>query len=184
MAGCVQNKSDDVAFFDSLKGSIDAFVDVNQYPVEPDYFERVIRPVLASGEQIIYIGELGADQKKQWYRHARATLFPIQWREPFGLVLIESMACGTPVLTFDEGAVSEIVAPGRTGFVVHSMEEMIAAEAHLAGLDPQVCRQHVGTCFSTTRMTSRYADVYREVVSDHQRYHRESPEPLPIEMHP
>ena len=117
----MQNKPDDAAFFDSLKGSIDAFVDVNRHPVGPDYFERVIQPVLASGKQIVYIGELGGDQKKQWYRHARATLFPIQWREPFGLVLIESMACGTPVLALNEGAVSEIVADGRTGFVANSM---------------------------------------------------------------
>lgn len=171
IAGCVQNKSADVAFFDGLKGSIDAFVDVNQHPVGPDYFERVIQPVVSSGKQIIYIGELGGDQKKQWYRHARATLFPIQWREPFGLVLIESMACGTPVLALNEGAVSEIVATGRTGFVVNSMEEMIAAEAHLTSLNPLVCREHVRTCFSTTRMVNGYIDVYREVIKDHERHY-------------
>ncbi len=101
IAGGVQNKPDDTAFFDSLRGSIDAFVDVNRHPAGPDYFERVIQPVLASGKQVVYIGELSGDQKKHWYRHARATLFPIQWREPFGLVLIESMACGTPVLAFE-----------------------------------------------------------------------------------
>ena len=185
MAGCVQNKSDDAAFFDDLKGSIDAFVDVNQYPVGPDYFERVIQPVLASGKQIIYIGELGSDQKKQWYRHARATLFPIQWREPFGLVLIESMACGTPVLAFNEGAVSEIVATGRTGFVANSMEEMIAAEAHLTSLDPRACRRHVGTCFSTTRMVSRYIDVYRGIIRVDERRHQRSLERSPTsEVHP
>ena len=184
MAGCVQNKARDAAFFDSLKGSIDAFVDVHRYPSGPDYFERVIQPVLASGKQIVFIGELGADQKKHWYRHARATLFPIQWREPFGLVLIESMACGTPVLAFNEGAVSEIVATGRTGFVANSMEEMITAEAHLTSLDPRVCRRHVATRFSTTRMVSRYTDVYREVIADHERHSQEVSEPLLIEMHP
>ena len=98
IAGCVQNKSDDAAFLDSLKGSIDAFVNVSQRPVGSDYFERVIQPALASGKQIICIGELGGDEKKQWYRDARATLFPIRWREPFGLVLIASMACRTPGL--------------------------------------------------------------------------------------
>ena len=169
IAGCVQNKSDDAAFFDSLKGSIDAFVDVNRHPAGPDYFERVIQPVLASGKQVVYIGELSGDQKKHWYRHARATLFPIQWREPFGLVLIESMACGTPVLAFDMGAVTEIVATGRTGFVVNSMEEMVAAEAQLTRLDPQDCRRHVATLFSTIRMTSGYAEVYRDVIRDHER---------------
>ncbi len=184
IAGYVQNKSDDTAFFDSLKGSIDAFVDVNQYPVGLDYFERVIQPVLAAGHQIIYIGELASDQKKQWYRHARATLFPIEWREPFGLVLIESMACGTPVLAFNEGAVSEIVATGRTGFVVNSMEEMIAAEEHLARLDPWACRRHVGRFFSTTRMASGYTDVYREVIRERRTPSTEIAEPLAIEMLP
>ena len=169
IAGGVQNKPDDAAFFDSLRGSIGAFVDVNRHPAGPDYFERVIQPVLASGKQVVYIGELSGDQKKHWYRHARATLFPIQWREPFGLVLIESMACGTPVLAFDRGAVTEIVATGRTGFVVNSMEEMVAAEAQLTRLDPQDCRRHVATFFSTIRMTSGYAEVYRDVIRDHER---------------
>ena len=169
IAAGVQNKPDDAAFFDSLRGSIDAFVDVNRHPAGPDYFERVIQPVLASGKQVVYIGELSGDQKKHWYRHARATLFPIQWREPFGLVLIESMACGTPVLAFDRGAVTEIVATGRTGFVVNSMEEMVAAEAQLTRLDPQDCRRHVATFFSTIRMTSGYAEVYRDVIRDHER---------------
>ena len=172
IAGCVQNKSDDAAFFAGLEHSLDACVDVSRVPLWADYFERVIQPVVGSGQRIVYIGELSGDQKKQWYRHARATLFPIRWREPFGLVLIESMACGTPVLAFDEGAVSEIVATGRTGFVVNSMEEMVAAEAHLTSLDPRVCRRHVGTHFSTTRMATRYADIYREVISD---YHCRQP---------
>ena len=127
---------------------------------------------------------MGSNQKKHWYRHARATLFPIQWREPFGLVLIESMACGTPVLAFNEGAVSEIVASGRTGFVANSMEEMMAAEVHLTSLDPWACRRHVGTCFSITRMVSRYTDVYRGVISDAERHHQRSLERSPSVVHP
>ena len=182
IAGCVQNKPDDAAFFDSLKGSIDAFVDVNRHPAGPDYFERVIQPVLASGHRIIYIGEVDGDQKKHWYRHARATLFPIQWREPFGLVLIESMACGTPVLAFNRGAVAEIVATGRTGFVVNSMDEMVAAEAHLTRLDPQVCRRHVATFFSTSRMTSGYTEVYRDVIREHERHGQAVPDRSLVEM--
>ena len=175
IAGGVQNKLDDAAFFDSLRGSIGAFADVNRHPAGPDYFERVIQPVLASGKQVVYIGELSGDQKKHWYRHARATLFPIQWREPFGLVLIESMACGTPVLAFDMGAVTEIVATGRTGFVVNSMEEMVAAEAQLIRLDPLDCRRHVATSFSTIRMASGYTEVYRDVIRDHERQRQTVP---------
>ena len=182
IAGCVQNKPDDAAFFDSLKGSIDAFVDVNRHPAGPDYFERVIQPVLASGHRIIYIGEVDGDQKKHWYRHARATLFPIQWREPFGLVLIESMACGTPVLAFNRGAVAEIVATGRTGFVVNSMDEMVAAEAHLTRLDPQVCRRHVATFFSASRMASGYTEVYRDVIREYERHGQVVPDRSLVEM--
>ena len=182
IAGCVQNKSDDAAFFDSLKGSIDAFVDVSRHPAGPDYFERVIQPVLASGHRIIYIGEVDGDQKKHWYRHARATLFPIQWREPFGLVLIESMACGTPVLAFNRGAVAEIVATGRTGFVVNTMDEMVAAEAQLTRLDPRVCRRHVATFFSTSRMASGYTKVYRDVIREHERHGQAVPDRSLVEM--
>ena len=182
IAGCVQNKPDDAAFFDSIKGSIDAFVDVNRHPAGPDYFERVIQPVLASGHRIIYIGEVDADQKKHWYRHARATLFPIQWREPFGLVLIDSMACGTPVLAFNRGAVAEIVATGRTGFVVNTMDEMVAAEAQLTRLDPRVCRRHVATFFSTSRMASGYTKVYRDVIREHERHGQAVPDRSLVEM--
>ena len=167
MAGCVQNKPDDAAFFRSLQHSFDAVVDVSRLPARPDYFNRVIQPVLAYGKQIVYIGELGGEQKKHWYRHARATLFPVQWREPFGLVLIESMACGTPVLAFNQGAVSEIVVSGLTGFVVDTMEEMVSTEPYLACLDPGACRRHVDTSFSTTRMVSGYTDIYREVIKHH-----------------
>lgn len=179
IAGCVQNKAKDAAFFHSLTPSIDTFADLSQEPVGPDYFERVMQPVLASGARVIYVGELGLDQKKQWYLHARATLFPIQWPEPFGLVLIESMACGTPVLAFNEGAVPEIVATGRTGFVVNSMDEMVMAEPRLASLDPAACRTHVRTHFSTRRMVNEYTDVYRRAIDD---YHHPSAIPSSVEQ--
>ena len=109
LAGCVQNKSADRAFFERLKPSLDLIVDADRDAAAPDYFDRVMRPILSSGKQIVYVGELQTAAKRHWYQHARATLFPIRWGEPFGMVLIESMAAGTPIVAFGEGAVPEIV---------------------------------------------------------------------------
>jgi hypothetical protein len=89
IAGCIQNKIADREFFAGLKNSIDLLVEVGRYPVDNDYYNRIIKPLLDCDKQIIYIGELNSEHKKQWYSHARVTLFPIQWGEPFGLVLIE-----------------------------------------------------------------------------------------------
>jgi glycosyltransferase involved in cell wall biosynthesis len=166
LAGCVQNKPEDREFFDSLKESINLFVDVGKVPVGRDYYDTVIKPLLDCDKQIIYIGELDNEQKKEWYRHARATVFPIQWGEPFGLVLIESMACGTPVLAFNAGAVPEIVADGHTGFVVESPRDLICAVGQIDRIDPRACRQHVQDHFSLTSMAGKYAEVYQEIIED------------------
>ena len=166
IAGCVQNKQADKEFFEGLKSSIDLVVEVGKHPVGKDYYDRVIKPLLDLDKQIIYIGELSGEQKRQWYRHARATLFPIQWGEPFGLVLIESMACGTPILAFNEGAVPEIVVDGETGFVVDSLGEMIAAMERIDSIDPRACWRHVQNNFSITSMANKYTELYQEIVAD------------------
>ena len=166
IAGCVQNKRADKDFFESLKISIDLVVEVGKHPIGKNYYDNVIKPVLECDKQIIYIGELSSEQKKQWYRHARATLFPIQWGEPFGLVLIESMACGTPILAFNEGAVPEIVVDGETGFVVDSLSEMIAAIERIDSIDPRECRRHVQNSFSITSMANKYSELYQQIVDD------------------
>jgi len=119
-------------------------------------------------KQIIYIGEISSRHKKQWYRHARATLFPIQWEEPFGLVLIESMACGTPAITFNKGAVPEIMVDGKTGFVVDSMNNMIGAVNRIDSIDPRECRRHVQNNFSITNMAYKYSELYHQIVNDHK----------------
>ena len=167
MAGCVQNKVEDKEFFQGLKGSISLCVDVGRHPVNQDYYHKVMKPLLDCDKQVIYIGELDSEQKKEWYRHARATLFPIQWGEPFGLVLIESMACGTPILAFKEGAVPEIVVDGRTGFVVDSMSDMIGAVDRIDRIDPHECRKHVQDHFSVTSMADKYSELYQQVVDDY-----------------
>ncbi len=168
IAGCVQNKPADREFFAGLKNSIDLSVEVGQFPVDNDYYERVIKPLLEIDKQIIYIGEISSEHKKQWYRYARATLFPIQWGEPFGLVLVESMACGTPVIAFNKGAVPEIIVDGETGFVVDSMDAMIKAVGRIDSIDPVECRRHVRNHFSITSMASKYSELYQHIIDIHK----------------
>ncbi len=168
IAGCVQDKPADRKFFAGLRDSIGLFADISRKPAGKDYYENTIRPILDSDRQIIYIGELDSEQKKQWYRHAGATLFPIQWGEPFGLVLIESMACGTPVLAFREGSVPEIVEDGKTGFVVDSLSEMIDAVGRIDSIDPRRCRKHVQKRFSVPSMAGRYSELYQQILADNR----------------
>ncbi|UCH79757.1 MAG: glycosyltransferase [Nitrospiraceae bacterium] len=174
IAGCVQNKPADREFFAGLKNSIDLSVEVGKNPVDNDYYARVIKPLLDCDKQIIYIGEISSEQKKQWYRHARATLFPIQWGEPFGLVLVESMACGTPVIALNKGAVSEIVVDGKTGFVVDSMTAMIEAVGRIDRIDPRKCRRHVQNHFSLKNMALNYSSLYHHIIGSHKTTDRHS----------
>ncbi len=168
IAGCVQDKIADRDFFADLKSSVDLFVDVGNQPVNSDYYERVIKPLLDSDKQIIYIGEISSAHKKQWYLHAWATLFPIQWGEPFGLVLIESMACGTPAIAFGKGAVPEIIVNGKTGFVVDSQNAMVEAVKCIDSIDPYECRRHVHDHFSITSMAYKYSELYQHIAIDHE----------------
>lgn len=167
IAGCVQNKVEDKAFFESLRGSIDLIVDVGKVDVGKDYYRSVIKPLVDCNKQVIFIGELDSAQKKHWYQHALATLFPIQWAEPFGLVPIESMACGTPVLAMKKGALPEIVVDGKTGFLVDSLEGMVASLERLDTIDRHACRRHTQQNFSLARMVQDYIEVYRQVVEEH-----------------
>jgi glycosyltransferase involved in cell wall biosynthesis len=168
IAGCVQNKPADREYFAGFKNFIDLSVKVGKYPVGNDYYDRVIKPLLYCDKQIIYIGEISSRHKKQWYRHARATLFPIQWGEPFGLVPIESMACGTPVIAFNRGAVPEIIVNGKTGFVVDSMGAMIEAVGFIDNVDPRECRRHVQNHFSLISMAYNYSELYHKIIASHK----------------
>ena len=168
IAGCVQNKHADREFFRQLQGDIDLSVEVGKEPAGDDYYVRVIKPLMDSDRQIIYIGEINAEHKKHWYRHARATLFPIQWGEPFGLVLIESMACGTPVIAMNKGSVPEIIADGRTGFVVDSVGAMVEAMGVIDNIKPRDCREHVERHFSLKSMALKYSMLYSRILCEHQ----------------
>ena len=160
LAGNVQNKAKDRLFFKRLKKSIDLVTDAGNPFTGNDYYENVMKPILDSDKQIIYIAEVNSAQKKLWYQYARATLFPVQWGEPFGLVLIESMACGTPVLAFNKGSVPEIVMHGKTGFVVDSIDQMTEAVKAIHLIDPSDCRRHVKDHFSIASMARKYSELY------------------------
>ncbi len=166
LAGNVQNKTKDREFFKRLEKSIDFVIDAGKPFAGDDYYKKVMKPILDSGKQIIYIGEINGDQKKLWYSHARATLFPIQWGEPFGLVLIESMACGTPVLAFNKGSVPEIVIHGKTGFVVDSIDEMIESVKLIHSIKSSDCRNHIKENFSISSMSEKYASLYQKIIDE------------------
>lgn len=119
------------------------------------YFRSEIEPWL-DGQQIIYLGALNDEQKNSYLRTAVALLFPVEWNEPFGMVMVEAMACGTPVIGFRRGGVAEVIDEGLTGIVVDSAEEMAAMIALAAGLDRRRCREHSRQRFDTAVIAEQY----------------------------
>jgi glycosyltransferase involved in cell wall biosynthesis len=132
-------------------------------PVEHEYFDAEIRPRLSP--EVAYVGEVGGSAKKTLLSRARCLLFPIQWGEPFGLVMIEAMACGLPVIAFPGGSVEEIVEDGLSGFIVETIEGATAAVRHLDRIDRRICRERFERRFSVRRMASQYVDVYRALAA-------------------
>jgi glycosyltransferase involved in cell wall biosynthesis len=132
--------------------------------VDVEYFEQEIKPHI-DGTQIEYLGEANHDQKSALMGGAVATLFPITWREPFGLVMVESMATGTPVIAMALGSTPEVIAHGQTGFLCHNVEECIEAIAKANQLNRYACRQHVLNHFSVQRMTDGYEAVYQQMLT-------------------
>ncbi len=130
---------------------------------DQDYFERTIEPML-DYPAIEYIGEINDLQKGEFLGEAQALLFPIDWPEPFGLVMVEAMACGTPVLAFRHGSVPEIVDDGVTGRIVDSMEEAIVALPEVISLDRRNVRRRFEERFSAARMAENYLGVYRSLL--------------------
>jgi len=127
------------------------------------YFRTTIEPLL-DGPGVEFIGEINEHQKTQFLGGARALLFPVDWPEPFGLSMIEAMACGTPVLAFRCGSVPEIIDDGATGAIVETMEEAIAALPRVISLDRKKVRQRFEQRFSATRMAKDYVGVYRSLL--------------------
>jgi glycosyltransferase involved in cell wall biosynthesis len=128
------------------------------------YWEEQIKPNI-DDEQILYAGTMGKSELVDLYRHAKALLFPIEWEEPFGLVMTEAMACGTPVVAFRRGSVPEVVVDGETGFVVDTIDEMVQAVAKIEQIDRQTCREHVVKHFSLDAMLDGYERVYSGITA-------------------
>lgn len=128
------------------------------------YFESKIKPML-DHPLIEFIGEIGDHQKSDFLGKAEALLFPIDWPEPFGLVMIEAMACGTPVVAFRCGSTTEIIEDGATGFLVDTMEQAVAAAGRAHQLDREAIRARFELRFSATAMARRYLDVYGDILA-------------------
>jgi glycosyltransferase involved in cell wall biosynthesis len=129
---------------------------------DQEYFDTEIKPLLAQGH-VEFIGEIDDSQKPEFLSGAKALLFPIDWPEPFGLVMIESMACGTPVIAFNCGSVPEVMDDGLTGFIVNSEDEAVAAIGRLNELDRGRVRQQFDRRFTARRMAQDYLDLYGEL---------------------
>ncbi|GAA2214768.1 glycosyltransferase family 4 protein [Nonomuraea monospora] len=133
-------------------------------PSEHVCFEEQVKPKL--GEDAVYVGEADAARKRELLAAARCLVFPVQWEEPFGMVVIEAMACGTPVVALGMGAVPEIVVDGRTGFVVQTVAELPGAIQAAGRLNPLACRRHVEQYFGVSAMAGAYEGVYRQVLAE------------------
>jgi glycosyltransferase involved in cell wall biosynthesis len=132
-------------------------------PVYRDYFEAKIRPQL-DGNFIEYVGRADLQAKNELLGNSVAMLFPIQWNEPFGLVMIESMACGTPVLALRGGSVAEVVANNVSGFVCRSASDIVKHIEPAASLAPASVRRYVEDRFSLERMVSQYLALYTRIL--------------------
>lgn len=128
-----------------------------------DYYLEKIRPLL-DHPLVEFLGEVSEPEKNELLGHARALLFPIDWPEPFGLVMIEALACGTPVIAFDNGSVPEVLRHGETGFIVNTMEQAIAAIQEIDKIDRFRCRQEFENRFSARLMARNYFDLYTRLV--------------------
>ena len=127
--------------------------------VDQEYFKTTIEPLLGLGD-VEFIGEIREDQKSEFLGNAAALLFPIAWREPFGLVMIESMACGTPVVAFENGSVPEVLEDGVSGFIVHNEIEAVEAVGRAVALDRDRIRAEFDRRFTARRMAENYLSVY------------------------
>jgi glycosyltransferase involved in cell wall biosynthesis len=137
-------------------------------PKDREYYKREVAPLI-DGDQIVFEGEADAVLKRRLYRDAACVIMPIQWDEPFGLVMPEAMACGTPVIVFNRGAAPEIVQHGETGFVVDTLDEMVDAVSRTHTIDPAFCRLRAQQRFDAPIMARRYIDIYESIL---ERGHR------------
>lgn len=132
-------------------------------------FERTVRQMLHKPNVLHWYKKITPKQLAKLYGEAAALLAPIQWEEPFGLVMVEAMACGTPVIAFKHGAAAELVRSGKTGFVVRTLPEMIRAIKKIPTINRKICRDHVVKNFSLTAMAERYERIYALAMDDYRK---------------
>lgn len=130
---------------------------------DKDYFHQVIRPLL-NHPLVSFIGEINEHEKQEFLGNAKALLFPIDWPEPFGLVMIEAMACGTPVIAWNQGSVPEIITHGKTGFIVNDMPEAIEAVSKINSINRKTVRRIFEERFTAKRMAQDYLEMYKRLI--------------------
>jgi len=132
---------------------------------DQDYFERILRPHL--GKNILYAGPLGLKEKVNYYQGAKAFLMPIKWEEPFGLVVVEAMACGTPVIAYGRGAIPEIISDKSDGLIIKpdSIDGMVRAMKDVSSISRKSCRKKAEQKFSIDRMVDEYLDYYKQILA-------------------
>ncbi len=138
--------------------------------IDYEYFKTQIEPLMvAAGSLVEFLGEVGGPDKDEFLGRAHALLFPIDWPEPFGLVMIESMACGTPVIAFPGGSVAEVMVDSRSGYVVESVHEAVEAVKRVEFLPRSHCRAVFEERFTAARMAKNYLTVYRQILNRRRR---------------
>ena len=133
--------------------------------VDQAYWDEKIRPMIQTYSNVEFIGEISESDKATFLGEALALLFPIEWPEPFGLVMIEAMACGTPVIAFRRGSVSEVLKDGTSGFIVDTIEQAAAAARRITELDRAAVRTEFERRFTVEHMARSYVEIYRELTA-------------------
>jgi glycosyltransferase involved in cell wall biosynthesis len=128
------------------------------------YYESTIKPLMGD-PNIEFIGEIAENEKSEFLGNAYAYLFPIDWPEPFGLTMIEAMACGTPTIAFNRGSVPEVMQEGLTGFIVDNMDDAVAAVEKIESIERTACRNVFEKHFTSAHMAERYLQVYQSMAS-------------------
>ncbi|ESY66338.1 hypothetical protein X743_28360 [Mesorhizobium sp. LNHC252B00] len=132
--------------------------------VDKSFWEESVEPLVLGNSNVEFLGEINEAQKAEFLGNATALLFPIDWPEPFGLVTIEAMACGTPVIAFNRGAVPEVIDNGVSGSIVNGLDEAVDATRRIGALDRARVRQTFEQRFSVERMCGEYVEIYRSLM--------------------
>lgn len=150
----------------AIKAGMELRIAAKVDPVDQTYFDRNIKPNLQH-PLVNFIGEITESEKDNFLGNAYALLFPINWPEPFGLVMIEAMACGTPVIAFRCGSVPEVMRDGETGYIVNNVDEALQVLPDITRLNRQQCRLIFEDFYSSRRMAHDYINVYQQLINAH-----------------